>query len=77
MNWDDLRIFLAVARGGGLLAAARRLGLDHSTVARRLSSLEAALGVQLVVRSPRGAALRILLYLFSRDDAVKLLRDAG
>jgi DNA-binding transcriptional LysR family regulator len=57
MNWDDLRIFLAVARGGGLLAAARRLGLDHTTVARRLTALETAIGARLVDRSPRGARL--------------------
>lgn len=57
MDWGDLRIFLAVARHGGLLAAARRLGVDHTTVARRLSHLETALGARLVHRSPRGARL--------------------
>ena len=57
MNWDDLRIFLAVARTGGLLSAARKLDVDHTTVARRLTSLEAAIGAQLIDRSPRGARL--------------------
>jgi DNA-binding transcriptional LysR family regulator len=57
MNWDDLRIFLAVARDGGLIGAARRLGIDHTTVARRLTALETALGARLVHRSPRGAKL--------------------
>jgi DNA-binding transcriptional LysR family regulator len=57
LNWDDLRVFLAVAREGGLLPAARRLGLDHTTVARRLSGLEAAIGARLVDRSPRGTSL--------------------
>jgi DNA-binding transcriptional LysR family regulator len=57
MNWDDLRIFLAVARSGGLVSAARRLGVDHTTVARRLTALETALGARLVHRSPRGARL--------------------
>jgi len=57
LNWDDLRIFLAVAREGGLMPAARRLGLDHTTVARRLTALEAAIGARLVDRSPRGASL--------------------
>ncbi|MDR3513547.1 MAG: LysR family transcriptional regulator [Caulobacteraceae bacterium] len=57
LNWDDLRIFLAVAREGGLLPAARRLGLDHTTVARRISTLEEAVGARLVDRSPRGARL--------------------
>ena len=57
LNWDDLRIFLAVAREGGLMPAARRLGLDHTTVARRLTALETAIGARLVDRSPRGARL--------------------
>jgi len=68
MNWDDLRIFLAVARTGGLLSAARRLGIDHTTVARRLSALEAAVGARLVDRSPRGARLT--------DAGLKLLQHA-
>lgn len=57
LNWDDFRIFLSVHRAGGLVGAARRLGVDHTTVARRLSALEASLGAQLVDRSPRGARL--------------------
>ncbi|WP_395670739.1 LysR family transcriptional regulator [Phenylobacterium sp.] len=57
MNWDDLRIFVAIARAGGLVAASRRVGLDHTTVARRLSALEGAVGAKLVHRSPRGAKL--------------------
>lgn len=57
MNWDDLRVFLAVARQGGLMLAARRLGLDQTTVARRLTALEQAVGTQLIHRSPRGARL--------------------
>ncbi|NLH79874.1 MAG: LysR family transcriptional regulator, partial [Phyllobacteriaceae bacterium] len=44
MDWDLLRVFLAVAREGQMLAAARRLGLNHATVARRLDALEQALG---------------------------------
>jgi DNA-binding MarR family transcriptional regulator len=42
-QWDDLRIFLEVARHGRLTAAARALGLDHSTVSRRLDGLESGL----------------------------------
>src|SRR5262245_33364252 len=57
MDWDHLRIFLAVARHGQLLATARRLGLNHATVARRLDALEAAIGAPLFDRSPSGAAL--------------------
>jgi DNA-binding transcriptional LysR family regulator len=56
-NWDDARIFLAVARSGGLMAAAKRLRIDQTTVARRLSALEAAFGARLVDRSPRGVSL--------------------
>lgn len=56
-NWDDIRIFLAVARSGGLMAAARRLGVDQTTVARRMSALEAGFGARLIERSPRGVTL--------------------
>lgn len=56
-NWNDLRILLVVARAGGLMAAGRRLGLDQTTVARRISALEASLGVKLIDRSPRGVSL--------------------
>lgn len=57
MNWDDLRFFLAVARTGQMLAAARRLGVNHATVARRIDGLEAALTVKLFVRRPTGCTL--------------------
>ena len=57
LNWDDIRVFLAVARAGRLQAAGRLLALDHSTVARRMGSLEAAIGARLMDRSPRGIVL--------------------
>lgn len=57
MDWDLLRVFLAVAREGQMLAAARRLGLNHATVARRLDALEAALGTALFDRRPAGSVL--------------------
>lgn len=57
MNWDDVRLFLAVARSGQFLAAARRLGVNHATLARRVSALEAALGTQLFVRRPQGCEM--------------------
>lgn len=56
-DWDDLKSFLAVARSGRLTAAAARLGLDHSTLSRRLAALEHALGAKLFDRSPSGYAL--------------------
>lgn len=54
---DDLRAFSEVAASGGLTAAAMRLGASKSMVSRRLSRLEGELGVQLVARTTRGAAL--------------------
>lgn len=57
MNWDDIRIFLAVARTGQILAAARRLGVNHATVARRLTALEESLGTRLFDRSTSGCIL--------------------
>jgi DNA-binding transcriptional LysR family regulator len=56
-DWDDLRFFLAVARAGRLTAAARRLGADHATVSRRISSLETALKAKLFERRPQGYGL--------------------
>ncbi len=57
MNWDDLRYFLAVARTGRLTAAGERLGVDHTTVRRRISTLEEAIGQTLFTRTQRGYAL--------------------
>lgn len=63
-EWNDLRHFLAVARSGSTMAASRRLKVSQATVSRRLTELEAQLGVSLFVRrasgyelSPRGLAL--------------------
>lgn len=53
-DWDDLRYVLAVSRGGSLSAAARRLGVNHSTVFRRLKVLEARLEVRLFDRLAEG-----------------------
>ncbi len=54
LSSDDLRLFLAMMREGNMLAAARRTGVDHSTVARRLNAMEAMLDARLFDRSPRG-----------------------
>ncbi len=56
-NWDDVRVFLAVARGESLTAAGARLRLDAGTVSRRIARLEAATGAVLFTRSPQGHAL--------------------
>jgi len=57
LHWDDLQYFLAVCRKGTIGAAARWLGVNHSTVLRRLSSLEDALGLRLFDRLASGYAL--------------------
>src|ERR1700743_1752935 len=56
-NWDDLRHFLAFARGGSTIAAAKSLGVNQSTVHRRLEALEMHLGRQLVERRVNGYGL--------------------
>jgi DNA-binding transcriptional LysR family regulator len=57
MDLEDLRTFVDVADAGGVSSAARRLGVSKSIVSRRLFRLEADLGVQLLARTTRGAAL--------------------
>jgi DNA-binding transcriptional LysR family regulator len=56
-EWSDLRFFLAVARTGRLTVAAARLGVEHSTVSRRIAALEATLGAKLFDRRPHGYGL--------------------
>ncbi|MEZ0220120.1 LysR family transcriptional regulator [Tardiphaga sp. 1201_B9_N1_1] len=57
IDWDDVRYFLAVARGGSVRAAAERLGVNHATVLRRIAQLEARLGVQMFEKLPSGYRL--------------------
>ncbi|MCK8684240.1 LysR family transcriptional regulator [Pseudomonas umsongensis] len=56
-NWDDLRLLLAVSRRGSFLQAGQLLGVAASTVARRLTQLEGALGEPLVERGVEGCRL--------------------
>ena len=56
-NWDDLRYYLAVARSGTVSAAARELGVSHTTVLRHIDQLEAEAGVKLFKRLQRGYQL--------------------
>jgi DNA-binding transcriptional LysR family regulator len=65
MNWDDVRLFLAVARADSMTQGARDAGLDRSTVSRRIAALERDLGAKVFLRtrdglrvSPAGARLR-------------------
>jgi len=87
MNWDDLRLFLAVARTGSISGGARQLGVQHSTVSRRLRSLEEKLGARLIDRKKSGydltmagekikqSAIRIEREMLSVDE-VLLGKDA-
>ena len=68
MDWDDLRIFLAVARTESLSAAGRGLKIDPATVGRRVARLEDAIGARLFVKGPQGYALT--------EDGTRLLAHA-
>jgi DNA-binding transcriptional LysR family regulator len=68
---EDLQTFVKVADAGGISPAARRLGLSKSIVSRRLLRLEAELGVQLLARTTRGAALTEAGAMF-RHHAAKI-----
>src|SRR5881394_3019405 len=58
MDWDDVRVFLAVAREGSMRAAGRALGLSQPTIARRLAAFEASFGgPALFDRLPEGLRL--------------------
>ena len=54
MNWDDMRFFLALSREGSISAAGRSLGVNHTTVARRIAALEEVLGTRLFDRMADG-----------------------
>ena len=81
MNWDDVRIFLAVARHGQILGAARALGLNHATVARRLTALETSLGSKLFSRRTNGSDLseegeRFLVHAERMESAMLAANEA-
>lgn len=59
MNWSSLETFVTLARAGSLSEAARRMKVTHATVSRHVSDLEAALGVKLFDRLPRGYVLTV------------------
>jgi len=81
-DWNDLRYFLAVTSAGSLSAAARALGVEHTTVSRRIEALERVLAVRLFDRFARGWALteagKALLPQAQRveDEIHGLLRQA-
>jgi len=74
LDLDDLATFVQVADAGGVSAAARRLGLSKSIISRRLVRLESELGIQLLARTTRGAALTEAGVTF-RDHAVRVCAE--
>ena len=57
LDWDDVRVFMALVRHGSLSAAARTLCVTHATISRRVRALEHTLGTRLVERRPEGYVL--------------------
>ena len=57
MNWDDLKLFLALVRSGSVRRAGQLAGVSHSTIARRLDQFEQSLGVKVLERGPGGPVL--------------------
>lgn len=81
-RWDDVRLFLAVMRSGSLAGASTRLGVDASTVSRRLVGFEAAVGKRLFDRLPEGlaptqAAEQLLPAAEQTEQATFTLRQAA
>ena len=81
MDWDDLRIFLAVARSESLSGAGKRLKIDAATVGRRIARLEEAMGTRLFAKSPQGYALteegtRLLPHAERAESALDGAREA-
>jgi DNA-binding transcriptional LysR family regulator len=82
MNWDDMRVFLAVARAESLSAAAPLLKMDPATVGRRITRLEETIGAPLFVKSPQGYALteqglRMRDHAAQAETALSLAMDEG
>ncbi|SLN28802.1 HTH-type transcriptional regulator DmlR [Roseivivax jejudonensis] len=80
-DWDDLRIFLATARGESLSAAGRALRMDPATVGRRVARLEQDLGAPLFAKSPQGYALteagdRLLRHAETAEAAMQAAGEA-
>src|SRR5258708_19718854 len=77
MDWDNIRIFLSVARAGQFSAAASQLGIDNGTVGRRINALEKSLGVRLFDRQTTGSVLTTAgdrLYKAAEEVELQLFR---
>jgi DNA-binding transcriptional LysR family regulator len=82
LDWDDIRYFVELARQGRLSAAARALGVEHSTVSRRIGMLEARLGLRLFDRLPKHWILtaegeQLLAYAQRVEDEALAFARAG
>ena len=80
VKWDDLRVFLEVARQGSVHSAAKRLKLDHSTVCRRIDKLETHLSLKLLDRTRRGVVVRseaksLLKHIREMENHASYLED--
>lgn len=80
MNWDDMRVFLALARSGTLARAAHAVGQDATTVARRIQRLEAALATTLFEHGPTGQSLtegghRLLAHAEAMEAGARAVRQ--
>ncbi|MDB5807671.1 MAG: LysR family transcriptional regulator [Betaproteobacteria bacterium] len=82
VDWEDLRVFLALGRHGSLSAAARALAVNHATISRRVRALEASQGEKLAERRPEGyvltpAGTRTLAVAGDMEAAVQTLGRGG
>ncbi len=80
-QWDDMKVFLAVAREASLSGAGRILKMDPATVGRRIARFEAALETPLFVKSPQGYALsaagdRLLVHAEQAEQAMRAARES-
>jgi DNA-binding transcriptional LysR family regulator len=81
LDWDDLRYFLRAVHSRTLAGAARDMGVEHTTIGRRLTALERSLGAPLVLRGPEGLRLtplgeRVSPLVEEVERAVRAVRDA-
>lgn len=80
-QWDDMKVFLAVAREASLSGAGRILKMDPATVGRRIARFESAMGSPLFVKSPQGYALsaagdRLLVHAQQAEQAMRSATEA-
>lgn len=82
LDWEDVRVFLAITRHGSFSAAARALGINHTTVSRRIQAFETSIGERVLERRPEGylltpAGTRILASASQMEIAAAELARGG